>query len=227
MLGAILGGIASLGGTLLGGNIAKNGQEAANIANAHQAELNRQFQERMSNTSYQRAVADMRAAGLNPALAYQQGGASSPTGSSATMENTASDLGAGIAHAVPEAVNTAMAAQQYKQLQAATAQTQAQTESINNDIALKNIEVLREKWRDQPNDKGKSLFQRLTEAQLTKALSDINVSNASARDINAGATLKELQKSGAEAQDRVNKNLYGRYFRPYINDALSAKKIFD
>lgn len=74
-------------GGLLGGLGDIFGQRSANKANWRIAKAQMDFQERMSNTAYQRAIADIKAAGLNPALAYGQGGASSPPGASARMES--------------------------------------------------------------------------------------------------------------------------------------------
>lgn len=76
-------------------NSAESAQSAAQAAVAddrkwaeQQAQKQMEFQERLSNTAYQRAIADMQKAGLNPALAYQQGGSSSPVGSMASTAAT-------------------------------------------------------------------------------------------------------------------------------------------
>lgn len=87
-LGAVAAAAAPLAAGLFGGERANriNQQEAERnrAFQAREAETNRSFQERMRNSEWQAGVADMKAAGLNPALAYGQGGASSPSGSMAS-----------------------------------------------------------------------------------------------------------------------------------------------
>jgi len=78
--GDILGTAISAAGSFIG-------QTTANSANRDIANQQMAFQQMNSDTAYRRAVADMQAAGLNPMLAYSQGGASTPSGASAVMQD--------------------------------------------------------------------------------------------------------------------------------------------
>lgn len=83
-LPSIVSGVSAVGQMILGH------QQQRQAEHANQASADRQmaFQQRQSETQYQRAVADMKKAGLNPALAYSQGGASSASGASASAPQT-------------------------------------------------------------------------------------------------------------------------------------------
>lgn len=95
-----LGGLASVAGAFTGqpwltAAGAAMGALGSQDFNADQASANRAFQADMSNTSFQRRVEDLKAAGLSPMLAYSQGGASTPSGSSASSSANAGESAAG------------------------------------------------------------------------------------------------------------------------------------
>lgn len=95
--------IAGMTGSSLTGS-----QIEQNQFNAEQAQLSRDWQEYMSSTTFQRTTADMKAAGLNPAMMY--GGSASPasTPSSSPASGSASPM-AGIS-AIAELLNAASSA---------------------------------------------------------------------------------------------------------------------
>lgn len=122
-IGDNLGAITSAGVNIYGQNV-------ANQANAKLAQQQMDFQRDQTSTSYQRGVADMKAAGLNPMLAYSQGGAASGSGASANMQ---SETSAG----VTSALSATMMKQELQNLQAQLGKTQAETGEV--DARTENI----------------------------------------------------------------------------------------
>lgn len=105
--GALIGGGLSGAASVIGTNLT-NEANAKNVAssnafNASEAEKSRSYQTEMSNTAYQRSMADMSKAGLNPMLAYMKGGASTPSGGQASSVGPArveDALGKGVSSAL-------------------------------------------------------------------------------------------------------------------------------
>lgn len=111
--GAILSGVGSIGTSAL---------------NLWGQQSQRNWEERMSNTAYQRATADMRAAGLNPSMMFGSGSAAgTPNVSPPTFDNPAAGL--------PELASTAA------RLDVEKRRTENETELARAEVARKNAET--------------------------------------------------------------------------------------
>ena len=93
-IGNMIGGFLGIGDAFNNAFNA-NAQQAANEANYQRFLENREYETNLANTAYQRAVVDMKNAGINPALAGSVGGASVPS-SAASYATAPSNSGAGI-----------------------------------------------------------------------------------------------------------------------------------
>lgn len=178
------------------------GQMLTNKANAKLAREQMQFQERMSNTSAQRAVADYKAAGLNPALAYDRG-ASSPGGASTTLGDPVS---AGLNSARASAV-------QRQQLQ-----LQRETTALQNRKTVAEIEGQQIANANALQEGELRTWQARNAARLFTW--DFEDRGANRRSLAARTTLDELRLPEAEATAEYYRK-FG-FYPQLIGDVLSG-----
>lgn len=204
-------------GTAAAGYMGFRGQQQTNASNAAMAEQQMRFQEQMSSTAYQRGTADMSAAGLNPMLAYSQGGASSPGGSTAQMGN---ELGGAMSSALSVAQTIASLENVNSQTdfqRAQTANALASAEKIQEEIGATSASA--EYTRD---------LARNVRAGLPGTEADSEYKRKSLKDrlsaTRAGANLAEYELPGARNRAQYQDTWVGRHISPFLHDALQGAR---
>lgn len=195
-----------------------------NAWSAQQAQINRDWQERMSSTAHQREVVDLKKAGLNPVLSVNGGqGAATTSGATASTDTSANSAIAGILGSILQsqvslenqrlsAQTNLAVAEKYNAMSKYTAELNSQTQ-----LSTANISAATSRWIAQLQ-----ATTSISNTQAQVAASKINAQVAAAAQrygyqlqswtstevarIN-GEINKELKQIGVDAEFDLQKNM--------------------
>lgn len=157
--------LGQLAGTLLGGLLGNKGQKDANETNMALGREQMAFQERMSGSAYQRAMEDMRKAGLNPMLAANVGGASTPSGALPQVQNQMSPAVA----SAQQAMQAMATAQQIDQSKAQEDEIRTSIEKIRSETLDRNLNTAARAAQIE-KDKGAASSARATASKTSEEI---------------------------------------------------------
>lgn len=206
-------------------------QASNNAFNAEQAQINRDFQADQAATQYQRGVVDMRAAGLNPALAYGQGGASAMQGATAAAGSSPAGAAAsGSGKGVPMSLSDLM---QMAQMKANIDKTEheiglidAQSSLVNKDVDYRGLEIAF--FEPLSNAKLAEYQSHLKNDEVQRALGQVGITE---KEANAALLTRQAALAKIDEQTRSYLNQLEAQYRvaqiglTYANTAEQRKKV--
>lgn len=204
--------LATGGAHLLGGLY-------SNAQNLGEGKRAREWSAVMAGSAYQRAVIDMKAAGLNPALAYSQGPASTPGASMASVDDV-----------VGPAVSTAMQARaQAKELKLLDAQIEKARQEASSAGAKSQVDIRASQWDARRwqyyfDDQGRprETFRKILDAEY-------DATRASSARQMSDAKLAELSIPEREAIARLFESVGGggkaaQLLLPLLSSLINARR---
>lgn len=211
-------------GSVVGSLISANSQRATNQANAANVDKQLDFQREQSRTEWQRAVADISSAGLNPALAYGKGGNSSQSGAAAENRNLFPDGAAQLNRAVEAYNQFANGTAQRQLLREQTNVAAQQARAIAIGASAQQPDALLGQDKDYMQSRREGAKRDIYTNRMGKDKFDIELAATRQSTGTAAAQEKLLRTQSTLNEQEFTNEWFRKNVQPYLNSTARVRR---